>query len=646
MILQALCGYYDTLADDESSGIPPVGYSSAKISYVLSLSKEGILKYITPIEDTAQKGNKIVAVPRIVPEFVETTSGIKASFLCNKSKYVFGIFKKDKAIEFSKEHFEEFKKLHFEILENVEDEGAKAVLNFLNNWDLEKAEEILQSLSRDYLDFLEKGNFIFRYENKDYIHDRPKVKEAWEKYYQQSEENEMGHCLITGEETNIAKLHRKISLPGNTPSPLVSIDKNSPAYDSYGKKEGYNAPVGVKSVVKYTLLLNHLLLNRPSQKNSIGDITIVFWAKFNKPVNNEQDYYDIVNSAFNPTGQDDETEDDIKVFFKALKKGKKISYVRDDIAEDARFYILGLSPNKGRVVIRFFHCDTFGNFVDNLIQHHKDMELEGGLFEYVRTKTIIEGITPKSSKNKNYNNLLASKIMNSIITGEKYPENFLSTVITRIKNEQDKKDEKGKMIYSINHPRVAIIKAYLSRNVRKEIENIRKMEEKRKKEDKEFVLSESDKKRVEELEKFKKEVLNVSLNEKTENVPYRLGRLFYLLEKIQRSALGDINASVKDKFFSTASATPGRVFPSLLRNNHHHLSKIEGNWADIEMRQIMDGIKVSPEESNYGFPALLNLEEQGLFVIGYYHQKQHDINQAIQAKAEKEAKKKETAVAQ
>lgn len=173
--------------------------------------------------------------------------------------------------------------------------------------------------------------------------------------------------------------------------------------------------------------------------------------------------------------------------------------------------------------------------------------------------------------------------MRSIITGAPYPYTIYSNIISRIRAEQDDRD---RGIYSINSTRVSIIKAYLTRNAR--------------------VLK----------NKSYGEVLTVGLNKKSQNYAYLLGRLFALLEKAQENAAeGKLNSTIKDRYFSTASASPGLVFPTLLRLSQHHIAKSDRNkWIEIKIGEVIEGLN--------SFPAHLNIEEQGVFIIGYYHQRQ------------------------
>ena len=108
----------------------------------------------------------------------------------------------------------------------------------------------------------------------------------------------------------------------------------------------------------------------------------------------------------------------------------------------------------------------------------------------------------------------------------------------------------------------------------------------------------------------------MSLDESNQEIAYRLGRLFAVLEKAQEEAIPGANATIKDRFFASASATPGIVFPQLLRGAQHHLSKIGGGSKVVKeklVQAILEGIMK--------FPNHLTLEDQGLFCIGYYHQR-------------------------
>lgn len=629
MLLKSLYDYYDILARDNKSNIPLEGYSSAQISYLIEISEDGEWEINTRkkrIEINTKKGKtseKFVPVSEIVPEQLKRSgTHAPAYFLCDNSKYVFGISKeKNTPPKLFKQQFESFKNLHFEILKDVDDEGVKAVLNFLENWNVEKAEEILaEKYSGNIEDFLQGANFVFRLEDNDeFIHEREKIREAWFKYKNNNVKSKIGQCLITGQETQIAKLHGNIkNIKGANSTGAAIVSFNIPSFISYDKEQSYNAPVGIESAFKYTTALNYILRNDSPQKTYLGNITIGYWAKFTELIENEQEHYEIIKTGLNPPKQAEGSEKKFKQFWEDLLDGKRIAEIQDNIKENVQFYILGLSPNNARVSIRFFyHNLTFGNFIYRLAEHYEDMKLKGRKFDSIPIWKILDEIIPKNSKNKNHNDLLNGKVLHSIITGEKYPENFLTTVLTRIKHEQD---DKEKYIYSITPERVAIIKGYLIRKARKD--------------------------NNEEL----KEVLTVSLNEDTKNTAYRLGRLFAMLERIQianakkDNPKKELNSTIKDRFFSSASSSPKTVFPNLLNLAQNHLSQLgkknKGKGLEIyfqkQLGEIIQGIEAVRSETDMGFPVTMDMQEQGLFVLGYYQQRFSKKNDEKEAEAEKQ----------
>jgi len=598
MILQALCKYYDILDTDPNIDIPSQGYSNAKISYALNISKEGELKNIISLKVKGEKGNKLFPRLMTLPFQEKRASGIFPYFLSDNSKYVFGLVKdKNKPIEISEKHFESFKKYNLEILENVENDESKAVKKFLNNWDIQKAEEFLASINGYDEDIFDNSNFVFILDGKnEFIHDNADIKKVWISNIEKNIEGERGQCLITGEDTTLALLHGNLKgVRDAQPAGAAIVSFNIPSFISYGKQQSYNAPVGVDSAFKYVTVLNYMLQNDSIQKIQIGDTTTVFWAESAK-----SQYSEFFNALFNPTMKSDEKKTDeekvrdekaeyiVKNVLSVINQGGKISDVNKDIDDDTDFYILGLSPNNARISIRYFYKDTFGNVVDKINQHYKDLELEGSRFDYTPLWIILNETIVKQSKDKKPSPLLAGRVMRSILTGQLYPDDLYLAMIRRIRCEQD---DREKNIYSINHTRVSVIKAYLTRKL--------------------------------------KEVLPVSLNEDSTNVSYNLGRLFALLEKAQEKAQQDINSTIKDKFFATASASPAAVFPALLKLSQHHLRKIKGQsnipykviWPDNEIEKVMD--KLELKDGIPVFPTTLNSEEQGIFIVGYYHQRQH-----------------------
>jgi CRISPR-associated protein Csd1 len=577
LIIQSLCKYYEILANDEECDIPKYGYSSTRVSAALVISKEGELVDIISLKVESEKGKKLVSKNMIIPEYTQPTSGVFANFLCGSSSYLLGIGDL-KNPERSKKCFYEFQKKHNEVLGGQTSLLAKAVLLFLGKWNPVNAMDNAIIKSNEET-LLEGGNIVLILDCEGYIHENSEIKEAWEKYKFQKKDDAVMQCLISGENEPIAELHlNKIKGVRNAQMAGASIVSfNAPSYESYGKKQSFNSPISRKAAFAYTTVLNYMLAN-PKQKIQIGDATTVFWAESPSSI-----YQMFAMQFLNPT-EDDETDEiinDINVrktiedVLKSAKTGNKISEnIYNGINPVTKFYILGLSPNASRISIRYFHRNTFSDFVEKVAMHYSDMEIakerDGNRTNIPIWQLLRETVPPKSS-DKDTQPLLAGAVMRSIISGEMYPQALYNSILQRIKADSEVR---------VNYIRASVIKACLLRKARIENENM-------------------------------KEVLTVALNEQIKDTPYLLGRLFAILEKTQKDAG---NETIRARYFTSAMTTPGAVFPILLRLAQHHVSKVQyGFLNDKNIQNIMNDIE--------SFPAHLSLDKQGVFVLGYYKQK-------------------------
>ncbi len=586
MILQALVDYYEILASNNMISKP--GYCVADVSYALNLSESCELLGVIPLKTAVPRGNRLQELPQPleIPEQEKRSSGIKPCFMCDNSAYVLGVAKKDKP-ERVKQCFEEFRKLHHNILDNVNSISARAVLSFLDSWNPEKFEEC--EVLEDYREgLLSGGRIVFNIAGRGYAHEDPEIRRAWEEYRAGKPDAVKMQCLVTGKIQPIARLHPNIKGVRGTKSMGASIVSfNAPAYESYGRAEqqGLNAPVSEYAAFAYTTALNYLLSDT-AHVQFFGDTTVVYWAKSPKPI-----YRDIFEFSINPVASnvndviDMTTEGLIESIFRKIVEGKPINEENPEIDPYTRFYILGLAPNAARISVRFFLEDSFGNILKNIAEHYRNLEIERSPddFEFIPLwKLLLETVSPKSSK-KAASPLLSGSVLRSVFSGLPYPQELYNSIIVRVRAERE-----------ITRAKAAIIKAFLIKQ---------------------------------NYEKYKEE-LRVSLNENSNNKAYLLGRLFAVLEKAQLEANPGINTTIKDRYFTSACATPASVFPILLRLSNHHISKADyGKVYEKKISEIMEKLDVD----NNPFPASLNLEEQGIFILGYYHQQR-----ANYAKKEKE----------
>lgn len=578
MILQALTAYYEQLVRQGKLSAP--GWDdSFKVSYELRLNDAGQLLRVVPLLTEKTVGKKTVLAPRAmrVPAHEKRSSGIAANFLCDNSTYLLGADEKGKP-ERSADCFKACAKLHHTILDGVDSPAARALLAYFDSWDPAQA-AAHPLLAEQWKEITGNANLIFGYEAADHSHsfvnDDPAIQNAWQTYYNdRSADSDMGQCLITGKYAPIERTHPNISgVPGAQSSGAALVSFNAPAFCSYGHEQGDNAPVSKYAAFAYTTALNRLLADRNHCKH-VGDTTILCWAE-----NAESVYQDAMSMFL--FGADEAAgiqESDVQAALKRLSAGQTVPFLEKELSPDQHFYLLGLAPNAARLSVRFFLRDTFGSFAQNLQKHAEEMEIDRSEKEKFRTLPIwavvnettrtVPGQPAKPSPQ------LAGDLLRAVLTGGRYPATLLNGVTLRIRAEQ-----------AVTRGRAAVIKAYYLRNY---------------------------------PTKLNKEVYTVSLNETT-NVPYLLGRLFSVLEAVQKAANPGINTTIKDRYFNAACATPGMSFPTLLRLSQKHLRKLNDGLATHYDKQITELMAQLPES---GFPARLSLPDQGKFTIGYYHQTQ------------------------
>lgn len=578
MILQALTAYYEQLVRQGKLSAP--GWDdSFKVSYELRLNDAGQLLRVVPLLTEKTVGKKTVLAPRAmrVPAHEKRSSGIAANFLCDNSTYLLGADEKGKP-ERSADCFKACAKLHHTILDGVDSPAARALLAYFDSWDPAQA-AAHPLLAEQWKEITGNANLIFGYEAADHSHsfvnDDPAIQNAWQTHYNdRSADSDMGQCLITGKYAPIERTHPNISgVPGAQSSGAALVSFNAPAFCSYGHEQGDNAPVSKYAAFAYTTALNRLLADRSHCKH-VGDTTILCWAENAEPV-----YQDAMSMFL--FGADEAAgiqESDVQAALKRLSAGQTVPFLEKELSPDQHFYLLGLAPNAARLSVRFFLRDTFGSFAQNLQKHAEEMEIDCSEKEKFRTLPIwavvnettrtVPGQSAKPSPQ------LAGDLLRTVLTGGRYPATLLNGVTLRIRAEQN-----------VTRGRAAVIKAYYLRNYPTELN---------------------------------KEVYTVNLNETT-NVPYLLGRLFSVLEAVQKAANPGINTTIKDRYFNAACATPGMSFPTLLRLSQKHLRKLNDGLATHYDKQITELMAQLPES---GFPARLSLPDQGKFTIGYYHQTQ------------------------
>ena len=571
-ILQALAGHYDRLASGGYA--PPYGFSNEKISYAVLLSSDGRVVDVQSLQDTS--GKKARPSFRTVPRPVKRTSGIASNFLWDKIAYALGVkggTEPGTPVPAERE-FAAFKALHEKLLADTEDEGLSALKAFLSVWqptdygDLPYAEDMLNA----------NANIVFRLDNGElhFLHDRKAARTIWANHLERDGVESL--CLVTGDRGPVARLHPVVKgVRGAKSSGASIVSFNLDAFESFDKRQGANAPVSERVALAYTTALNTLLAPGSRQRIQIGDATTVFWAETadREQAQAAEEIFSML--AEPPTGEEESAR--VRDKLQAIAEGRPLAEAAPDVEEGTRIYVLGLAPNAARLSIRFWYVETIGVLADRIGQHWRDLHLEPPPWTSPPGVWRLLYETAPQRKSENIPPTLGGALMRAILTGAPYPRALLAAVVARIRADKN-----------VNGMRAAICKAVIARNHRL---------------------------------RFEKEIAPVSLNLDETNPAYRLGRLFAVYEGLQRSAIGRVNATVKDRYFGAASATPASVFPLLERNSSHHLSSLRrsgsgglAHWFDTEIDAILAGVDTA-------FPRSFGIEDQGRFALGYHHQRGH-----------------------
>lgn len=574
MILSTLNDYYLRLAEQDK--VPVFGFSQEKISYALVLSAEGELVDVLDVRDNS--GKKPLPKSLTVPQPEKRTAGIKSNFLWDKTSYVLGVSAKEggRALQ---EH-QAFQELHRNCLDGETDYGLKALAAFLESWSPEQFQAPL--FSEEMLD----ANVVFRVDGEQkYLHELPAAQLLRAKLLAGAETNS-GLCLVSGESLPLARLHPAIKgVNGAQSSGASIVSFNLESFGSYGKSQGANAPVSEVAAFAYTTVLNYLLRRdeHNRQRLQIGDASVVFWALADTPEqasNAELVFADLLS----PPSDDAQEAAKLRTVLDAVAKGRPLRELGLDLDEGTQLFVLGLAPNASRLSIRFWQTGSLGVFARRLAEHFQDLHIEPlpwktepAIWRLLNATVPSRGVKPKA---EDISPQLAGEMTRAVLTGSRYPRSLLANVIMRMRSDGD-----------ISGVRVALCKAVLTRDLRLGVKGIN-------------------------------EEVPVSLDKEASNPGYRLGRLFAVLENAQRNALGtQVNATIRDRYYGAASATPTSIFPMLLRNTQNHLAKVRKEKPGLahnlerEIGEIIDGLGSQ-------FPRSLKLEDQGRFAIGYYHQSQ------------------------
>ncbi|MCR5394264.1 MAG: type I-C CRISPR-associated protein Cas8c/Csd1 [Bacteroidales bacterium] len=561
MILKALYDYYQRSQDQ----LPLFGMELKEIAFLIVIDREG---NFVRFED--RRIDKKQAQQFLVKKHIGRTSALAANYLYDNSGYVFGYSDKGNA----QPQFETFKTKIEEIYgAHPNNEDIKAVHQFYQNdiaslharmqedplWD-----DITKNLNKKFstFSFLIEGDTTIVASKKDLITDN------------MEESSGSDICLISGKHGTSVETTTATMIAGSqATAKLVSFQVSS-GYDSYGKSKGFNAPISAESEFAYTTALNHLLESKSRNKFLIGTRTFVFWASKKDDAGQaaESSLFSMFSFQENESNPNSNIESVRKVF-ESIYKGQIRTAVED------KFFILGLAPNSARIAVVYWAEIPLKEFAGTICRHFDDMTIIDTRKEpkpYMSLRNLLSAVTLGGKSSEATPNL-PDALVKSIFQGLPYPQTLFASCIRRIRAESGDKDRNP-----ISISRAAILKAYLNR------------------------LNNNHKK------------IQPMLDYNNENQGYLCGRLFAVLEKIQEEA--NNQHTIRERYMNSASTTPAAVFSTILNLSNHHSEKLNSEGRKIFFEKLKQEIMSKIDAD--GFRPQLDLQDQGRFFIGYYHQRQ------------------------
>jgi CRISPR-associated protein Csd1 len=582
MMLQALVDFDRRQRATPGETPTPEGYTKEKISFGLVIGIDGRLLEIVDLRE--ESGKRLAPRSMSVPQAEKKASKIIANMFWDKTQYVLGLEALDpkmadkdrekRGSRLPREHAS-FVDLHSKLLTDSTDDGMRALLSFLKKWNPDQPDPKISKVP-DLLG----SNVVFQLAgDNNWLHDREAARKIVARRWDNAP---LGYCLLSGDTQPMARLHPSIkNVWGAQPSGASIVSFNELAFESYGKKQGANAPVSQAAADAYGRALNELLAKGSRRRVQIADTSTVFWAERDAPAEDAFMGMLFEDSTEEPEGgQLDPNETaKLRAVVEQLGKGRGLVETDPGIDPEVRYHVLGLAPNAARISIRFWHTDTLGGLAERFRQHWLDLRLEPSRFRRPPALWRLLRETAVEKKTENVPKQLAGEVTRAILTGGRYPRSLLANVIMRIRADGE-----------IDEVRAAMIKAVLVRAAR--------------------------------IERNEQEDSYVSLDTENIDPAYRLGRLFAVLEGMQLAAQGrGLNATIRDKYYAAASATPASIFPLLLRTANHHLSSLrkegKGGLAFTLERRTGEILSALGDH----FPKSFPIDDQGRFAIGYYHEK-------------------------
>lgn len=563
MILNALYDYYNR--SKKKHNLPVFGLEYKEIGFIIVIDINGrFLRF----ED--RRIDDKHAQVFLVKKSVGRTSAPRANFLYDNSKYVF-CFSDKEDVEHCQKYFSVFKNEIIQIVKYFPGDKDLVALEKFYDTDITLLhtqmeqdplwEVVVKSLSKKYsiFSFMIEGDTEILAEKERFF--------AFQEH--EKKKGSEGICLVSGKRCSLVETTTASLIQGgqSSGSKLVSFQTNS-GYDSYGKEKGFNAPIGEEAEFAYTTALNYMLRSDSKNRFIVGSRTFIFWASADNEACSQAEEGLFSLFSFKKEDDPDQNIQKVQKVFLSIYSGALNSSSSD------RFYILGLAPNAARIAVVYWADIPLKEFARTILNHFDDMEIIGrpgcrykGLYAILSTVTL-GGKASDAAPN------LPDSLIKSIFEGKPYPYTLYSNCIRRIRAESSDKED------SVLQGRAAILKAYLIRV-------------------------------------NKQQIIQPMLDKQDTNMGYLCGRLFAVLDKIQEEA--NKQHTIRERYMNSASSTPSAVFATIMNLSSHHSEKLSEGRAVFFEKIKQEIIEKLPA---FGFPNNLNLQDQGRFFVGYYHQRQ------------------------
>lgn len=547
---------------DRRMQLPPVMYGNAPVRWTIVLDPDGGLSgFVSRGGDKENRRGENMLVPSVV-----RAAGIKPKLLADNGEYVLGIGRVDSVPKKVADRHGQFVDLTRRCAEATEAKEVRAIVAFLERWDVGEFREEVEGR----VGFDPQDDLTFRVGDV-YPVDLPVVRAFWAAETSGKDAPEL-MCLVTGAvgpvEKRLPVKVKGLTRIGGQSSGTSLVSANAPAFESYGLENSLTSPISRNAGERFGKALNELLAGEKSQVR-VGNVVYVFWTR-------EPTEMDIGMFMDRPD------PDRVKDLIRSAETG------RHDSAGVAanRFYALALSASGGRAVVRDWLEKTIPEVERNLVAWFLAQEIvdysgqEAGFLSVFRLAA-----SAYRDASKEMQPAISASMVRVALNGGRLPYDLLARAVRRCVVGTARQDGTRE---HVTRERAALIKSIFTTQERLPMSDMK------------FLSLDPD---------FERE----------DRAAYACGRLLAELESAQRAALGRINATITDRYYGAASSTPASVFGMLVGDAQSHLSKLRktkpGVHAAVQERleEIMSNL--------HGYPKTLTMERQGLFSLGYYHQR-------------------------